>query len=61
MDNFLTDESYLLIILKVKWASKEMFNYFLMTEGWQVRPLCDIDGKVILDKQRLLLDTYDKI
>ena len=38
-----------------------MFNYFLMTEGWQVRPLCDIDGKVILDKQRLLLDTYDKI
>ena len=38
-----------------------MFNYFLMTECWQVRPLCDIDGKVILDKQRLLLDTYDKI
>jgi len=32
-----------------------------MTKGWHVGPLCDIDGKVILDKQRQLLDTFDKI
>ena len=32
---------------RVKNEHLKMFNYFMMTEGRQVRPLCDIDGKPI--------------